>query len=66
MCSPFKNYLERLNHNAITRNNGKTLKLPKVKLDFARRSFYFLGASIFNSTVKFKKTLTQEFYLGKR
>ena len=27
----------------------KRLKLPKVKLDFARRSFYFLGASIFNS-----------------
>ena len=24
-----------------TRNNGKAAKLPKVKLDFARRSFYF-------------------------
>ena len=32
-----------------TRNNGNTVKIPKVKLDFARRSFYFLGASIFNS-----------------
>jgi len=32
-----------------TRNNGKAAKLPKVKLDFARRSFYFLGASVFNS-----------------
>ena len=29
--------------------DGKTARLPKVKLDFARRSFYFLGASIFNS-----------------
>ena len=39
-----------LQHNAInTGNNGKTAKLPKAKLDFARRSFYFLGASIFNS-----------------
>ena len=28
------------------RNNGKTAKLPKVKLDFARHSSYFLGASI--------------------
>ena len=37
-------------HNALnTRNNGNTAKMPKVKLDFARRSFYFLGASIFNS-----------------
>ena len=32
-----------------TRKKGKTAKLPKVKLDFARRSFYFLGASFFNS-----------------
>ena len=49
-CFPFKDYFQRLHHNALnTRNNGKTAKLPKVKLDFARRSFYLLGASIFNS-----------------
>ena len=46
----FKDYFQRLHHNALnTRNNGKTAKLPKVKLDFACCSFYFLGASIFNS-----------------
>ena len=50
VCYPFKDYFQRLYHNALnTRNNGKIVKLPKVKLDFARRSFYFLGASIFNS-----------------
>ena len=50
VCCPFKDYFERLHHNALnTRNNGNTVKIPKVKLDFARRSFYFLGASIFNS-----------------
>ena len=49
VCSPFKNYLERLNHNANVRNNGKALKFPKVKLNFARRSFYVLVTSIFNS-----------------
>ena len=37
-----------ISYNTNTRNNGKTLKLPKVKLDFAHRSFYFLGALIFN------------------
>ena len=48
-CFPFKDYFERF-HNALnTRNSGKSARLPKVKLDFARRSFYFLGASIFNS-----------------
>ena len=30
-------------------NNGKAAKLPKVNLDFARCSFYFLGGSPFNS-----------------
>ena len=29
--------------------SGTTIALPKVKLDFARKSFYFLGASAFNS-----------------
>ena len=63
--SPFKNYLN-------TRNNGKAAKLPKIKLDFARRSFYFLGASIINplplslrninSRVLFRKALG-DYYL---
>ena len=66
-----------LNHNANTRNNGKKKKkkkkkLPKVKLDFVRRSFYFLGASVFNSLplslkninsrILFRKAL-DDFYL---
>ena len=42
VCSPFKNYFQRVNHNALnTRNNGKAAKLPKVKLNFARRVFIF-------------------------
>ena len=41
------NSFQRFHHNSLnTRNNGKVTKLPKVKLDFARSSFYFLGASI--------------------
>ena len=31
-----------------TRNNGKLLKIPKVKLEFARSGFFFMGARIFN------------------
>ena len=39
------NYFQRFHLNYLnTRNNEKAAKLPKVKLDFARRSFYFLGA----------------------
>ena len=63
----------RLHHNALnTRDSGKTAKLPKVRLDFARLNFYFLGASIFyllpsslrniNSRVLLRKTL-DDYYL---
>ena len=39
------NYFQRFHLNYLnTRNNEKAAKLLKVKLDFARRSFYFLGA----------------------
>ena len=48
-CFPFKDYFQRFHSALNTRNSGKTARLPKVKLGFARRSFYFLGASIFNS-----------------
>ena len=45
-CFPFKNHFRRLHYNALsTRGDGKTAKLPKVKLDFSFRSYYFLGAS---------------------
>ena len=49
VCSPFKDYFNLLIHDFNTRNSGTTIALPKVKLDFARKSFYFLGASAFNS-----------------
>jgi len=42
VCSPFKNYFYFLTHDFSTRNSGTTIALPKVKLDFARKSFYFL------------------------
>jgi len=39
------NYFQWFHHNSWnTRNNEKAAKLPKVNLDFARCSFYFLGA----------------------
>ena len=57
VCSPFKNYFNFLTHDFNTRNSGSTIALPKVKLDFAQKSFYFLGASTFNSLpLKIKQT----------
>ena len=49
VCSSFRNYFQKLEHKVSTRNNGKLLKIPKVKLEFARSGFFFMGARIFNS-----------------
>ena len=48
ICNDFKNYFERLNHNNITKNAENTLRLPKCRLEYLKRSFYFLGAKYFN------------------
>ena len=50
MCSSFRNYFQKLEHKVSTRNNGKLLKIPKVKLEFARSGFFFMGARIFYSS----------------
>ena len=45
----FENYFEVLESKISTRNNGKMTRIPKVKLDAARSSFYFQGALAFNN-----------------
>ena len=48
MCSNFNNYF-KINVTGInTRNANCFLKLPKVKLDFAKQSFFYSGAKIYN------------------
>ena len=42
-------YFNFLTPDFNTRNSGAIIALPKVKLDFARKRFYFSGASTFNS-----------------
>lgn len=71
VCTPFKNYFERLIHSKATRNNGISVKLPKVRLEFGKKSFYYQGAKTFNnlpaelrsldSRLKFKNKLRDYF-----
>ena len=49
VCTSFKNYFTRVSHNVNTRNSFSSIELLNTKLEFGRRSFLFLGASIFNS-----------------
>ena len=47
MCTNFDNYFEINTHRVNTRNNKYLLKLPKVKLEFAKQSF--CCAKIYNN-----------------
>ena len=45
----FAGYFKLRDSGVNTRNNRKSVDLPYVKLSFARNSFYFMGAKLFNS-----------------
>ena len=47
-CNNLFNYFEMINHNNNTRNNRKMLRVPRVRLAFAKKSFYFTGAILYN------------------
>ena len=68
LCSNFQDYFE-LNQNKMnTRNNNISVRVPRVKLEFARNSFYFIGAKIYNELPReirasdnFKQQVKQHF-----
>ena len=47
-CELFNNYFLLMNHARNNRNNGNCVVLPKVKLEIARKGFFFQGALIYN------------------
>ena len=49
ICTNFHQYFQIHEHDFNSRNKGYSVKIPKVKSDFARQSFYFLGANIYNN-----------------
>ena len=63
VCTPFKGYFTKIEHNINTRNNGCSLKLPKAKLEFGRRSFAFQGALVYNTLPRHLRHLNlKEFF----
>ena len=49
VCKNFKNYYTMNEHNINTKNQGFLVKVPKVKLEFAKSGFFFMGAKVFNT-----------------
>ena len=58
-------------HEKVTRNTQNSVKLPFIKTEYARKSFYFTGAKIYNelpleirkitNLTEFKKRLKEHF-----
>ena len=48
VSDPFENYFEFLNTTVNTRNKNILLHLPKLKLEYGRRSINYLGVKIFS------------------
>ena len=45
----FDDYFEMIDHSMNIRNNKHCVGLPPVKLQVARRGFYFTGGTLYNS-----------------
>ena len=49
VCENFKDYFEINKHDKCTRNKNKLIKLPKIRLEYGRKSFYYTGSKLYNS-----------------
>ena len=48
ICDAFQVYFNINDHTVRTRNHQSFLKIPKIKTEFARKSFRFMGTTIYN------------------
>ena len=47
-CDNFNGYFKLNEHSMRTRNSNKLVKLPKIRLEFGKKSFKFLGSKLYN------------------
>ena len=48
ICDTFKDHFTIQNHGKDTRNADHSLKMIKIRIEYARKSFYYTGAKIYN------------------
>ena len=48
ICDEFKDYYELLQHNYGTRNKGISVRIPKMRTEYGKKSVWFNGAKVFN------------------
>lgn len=57
-CEIFNTYFDITAHAMNKRNNFSSIKLPPVKLEVARRGFYFAGGTLYNSLTLYIRDIT--------
>jgi hypothetical protein len=66
VCQNYKSYFELITHTNNTRNNNISLRVPNVKLAFAKKSFYCTGATLYNDLpLNIRKTKDYSAYYKK-
>lgn len=64
-CEIFNTYFDITAHTMNKRNNFSSIKLPPVKLEVARRGFYFAGGTLYNSLTLYIRDITNTLDLKK-
>ena len=59
-CHNFENYFVLNNHVKRTRNNGKHITVPSVRLEFGKKAFKFQGAKVYNDLPLFIRDVPSE------
>ena len=64
ISSLFHDYFTIINHEKRTRNNDCLLRLPKIRTEYARKSFFFMGAKVYNDLpAEIRKTENQQNFI---
>ena len=48
ICKNFQGYFELQQHKTQTRNSKCLIRLPCIKAEYARKSFHFMGAKLYD------------------
>ena len=48
ICEHFQNYFTLIEHEKETRSNNCSLRLPRIKNEYARKSFLYMSAKVYN------------------
>ena len=48
VCDNFKNYFQLQKHSINTRNNRDIPVIPKMRTEFGKKSFMYMGAKVYN------------------